>query len=184
MQHALASRRGHELRRPQKITFGEMRSTGVHGISIYCADYHCSHSIAISADLWPDDVRRSDLEPRFVCKACGKRGADVRPDFHWNKPPVAAMGYRPWSARFNKPIPLPRGRKLVTLQDAGTYITKLPKAEREAPEWQAAMEALILVATHGGPTMFARIGDAGLEPPPTSRSSSNLSCSACRAIRT
>jgi hypothetical protein len=27
-----------------------------------------------------------------------------------------------------------------------------------APEWQAAMEALILVATSGGPTMLARIG--------------------------
>ena len=47
------------------------------------------------------------------------------------------------------PIPLPRGRYLVTLQDAGTYITKLPKAEHEAAEWQAAMEALILVATSG-----------------------------------
>ena len=57
-----------------------------------------------------------------------------------------------------EPIPLPRGRQLVTLQDAGTYITKLPKAEHEAAEWQAAMEALILVATLGGPTMFARIG--------------------------
>jgi hypothetical protein len=28
----------------------------------------------------------------------------------------------------------------------------------EAAEWQAAMEALILVATSGGPTMLARIG--------------------------
>jgi hypothetical protein len=37
-------------------------------------------------------------------------------------------------------------------------MTKLPKAEHKAPEWQAAMEALILVATSGGPTMFARIG--------------------------
>ena len=54
--------------------------------------------------------------------------------------------------------PLPRGRRLVTLQDAGNFITKLPKAEHSAPEWQAAMEALILVATSGGPTMFARIG--------------------------
>jgi hypothetical protein len=53
---------------------------------------------------------------------------------------------------------LPRGRHLVTLEDAGSYITKLPKAEHEAPEWQAAMEALMLVATLGGPTMFARIG--------------------------
>jgi hypothetical protein len=53
---------------------------------------------------------------------------------------------------------LPRGRQLVTLQDAGTYITKLPKAEHEAEEWQAAMDVLMLVATSGGPTMFARVG--------------------------
>jgi hypothetical protein len=65
---------------------------------------------------------------------------------------------RGWRRHFEDPIPLPRGRKLVTLEDAGNYITKLPKAEHEAKEWQAAMEALILVATSGGPTMFARIG--------------------------
>jgi len=53
---------------------------------------------------------------------------------------------------------LPGGHQLVTLEDAGRYITQLPKAEHEAKEWQAAMEALILVATSGGPTMFARIG--------------------------
>lgn len=58
------------------------------------------------------------------------------------------------------PIPLPNGRKLATLKDAGNYITKLPKAEHDAPEWLAAMEALILVAESGGPTMFARIGMA------------------------
>jgi hypothetical protein len=40
----------------------------------------------------------------------------------------------------------------------GTYITKLPKAEHETPERQAAMQALILVATKGGPTTLARIG--------------------------
>ncbi len=53
---------------------------------------------------------------------------------------------------------MPRGRQLVTLEIAGRYITKLPKAEHQAQEWLAAMEALILVATSGGPTMFARIG--------------------------
>jgi hypothetical protein len=41
---------------------------------------------------------------------------------------------------------------------AGNYIAKLPKAEHVTAEWQAAMEALILVATLGGPTMFTRIG--------------------------
>jgi hypothetical protein len=63
-----------------------------------------------------------------------------------------------WKRPFEEPIPLPRGRRLVTLEDAGNYITKLPKAEHEAPEWQAAMEALILVATKGGHTMLPRIG--------------------------
>jgi hypothetical protein len=63
-----------------------------------------------------------------------------------------------WRRRFEDPISLSRGRQLVTLQDAGNYITKLPKAEHEASEWQAAMEALILVVALGGPTLFARIG--------------------------
>jgi hypothetical protein len=71
---------------------------------------------------------------------------------------VGAISGRGWKRPFEDPIPLPRGRQLVTLEDAGSYITKLPKAEHEAAEWQAAMEALILVATLGGPTMFARIG--------------------------
>nr|HEV8008387.1 hypothetical protein [Bradyrhizobium sp.] len=40
--------------RPQKITFGEMRESGIDRILIYCADYKCSHSIQMSADRWPD----------------------------------------------------------------------------------------------------------------------------------
>jgi hypothetical protein len=67
-------------RRPQKITLAEMRASGVRGLLIFCADYKCSHSIAISADQWPDDMRLSDLADRFTCTACGKRGADVRPE--------------------------------------------------------------------------------------------------------
>jgi hypothetical protein len=50
--------------------------------------------MAISGDAWPDEMRLSDLEPRFVCSACGRRGADVRPDFSWNKARVPMMGYR------------------------------------------------------------------------------------------
>jgi hypothetical protein len=63
-----------------------------------------------------------------------------------------------WDQRFFDPIILPRRKPLVTLRDAALYITKLPKAEHDAPEWQAAMQALILVAEHDGPTMFAQIG--------------------------
>jgi hypothetical protein len=67
--------------RPVKITFGEMRAAGTIGVLVFCADHKCSHSIAMPAEQWPDGVRLSDIEPRFVCKACGKRGADVRPHF-------------------------------------------------------------------------------------------------------
>ena len=51
-----------------------MREAGVRGLLIYCADYQCSHSIAVMADRWPDDLRLSDIEPRFICSACGKQG--------------------------------------------------------------------------------------------------------------
>ncbi len=53
---------------------------------------------------------------------------------------------------------LPDGSKLVTLRDAATYATKLPKKEADTAEWQAPMEVLILFAEHGGPTMFASVG--------------------------
>jgi hypothetical protein len=34
----------------------------------------------------------------------------------------------------------------------------LPKAEQDAEEWQAAVEAMLLVVEHNGPTMMAQIG--------------------------
>ena len=55
------------------------------------------------------------------------------------------MNDRGWQRRFDEPIALPGGGKLVVFRDA-------------LPEWQAAIEALILVVELGGPTMFARIG--------------------------
>ena len=68
-----------------------------------------------------------------------------------------ALVDRGWSRKFEEPIPLPKGKPLVTLRDAANYITKLPKAEHQADEWQAAMQALLLVTEQNGPTMSARI---------------------------
>jgi hypothetical protein len=71
----------------------------------------------------------------------------LRPgDANERKPMASKVG---WQRAFDAPIDLPRGRQLVTLEDAGNYITKLPKAEHEAPEWQDAMQALMLVARGG-----------------------------------
>jgi hypothetical protein len=75
-----------------------------------------------------------------------------------------------WDRLFTEPIKLPNGRKLVTLRDAALYITKLPKAEHDAEEWQAAMEALMLVAELEGPrNVRADWCDAGIEQPRRAR---------------
>jgi hypothetical protein len=66
--------------RPQKNTLGEMRDAGVRGILIYCADYRCSHSTAISADRWPDDVRQSHARLYLV----GDPASMADPGIHCN----------------------------------------------------------------------------------------------------
>jgi len=76
-------------RRNGGATFAEMRDIGVRRLLVYCADY----AAANRGDPWPDDLRLSDIEDRFTCTACGRRGPDVRPDFNWDKMPIRAMGY-------------------------------------------------------------------------------------------
>lgn len=64
----------------------------------------------------------------------------------------------PWSAAFDDPIPLPGGRKLLTLQQAADHIMQLPEDAQHAGHWQTAIETLIHAAeTGGGWMMFARI---------------------------
>jgi hypothetical protein len=57
---------------------------------------------------------------------------------------------------FNDPVPLPKGKPPITLRDAALYITKLPTAELDADEWQAPVEALLLVAEYGGQSVVDR----------------------------
>lgn len=82
----------------------------------------------------------------------------------------ALAGLMTWSHRFDDPIPLDDGRKLVTLLDAGNYISSLPEATQARPEWQTATEALLLVGNHGGDTLLPRIAmmralNVGKPPP-------------------
>jgi hypothetical protein len=46
---------------PQKITFGELRESGVRDVLIYCHDYRCSHHVETNAEGWPDHIRLSDV---------------------------------------------------------------------------------------------------------------------------
>lgn len=63
-----------------------------------------------------------------------------------------------WQHRFEDPIPLPRGRQLVTLKDAARHIQKLPNAEQHIREWQTAVGILIDAAEGRDSVMHARIG--------------------------
>lgn len=63
-----------------------------------------------------------------------------------------------WKRPFDDPIPLPRGRQLVTLADAGNYIAGPPRKEHESAPWQAAIEALNMAAQDRGPLLHARVG--------------------------
>lgn len=64
----------------------------------------------------------------------------------------------PWSAPFDDPIPLSRGRRLATLQQAADYVMALPEDVQSAAHWQIAVENLINAAERGGGWLvFARI---------------------------
>ena len=63
-----------------------------------------------------------------------------------------------WSRAFEDPIPLPRGRQLVTLEDAAAFIMKLPKAEQDLEEWQTAVGCLIGAAEGRDFLMHSRLG--------------------------
>jgi hypothetical protein len=84
-----------------------------------------------------------------------------------------------WSRAFHIPIPLPDGRTLRTLRDAGEYIQELPKAIHQRPEWQIAAEMLLEAVEGKGPLMFAEIamrkavnaGKPAPEPTPRRRGS-------------
>ena len=74
----------------------------------------------------------------------------------WNTQDYCRVSLLPWSTSFEDPIPLPNGRTLLTLKDAADYITRLPKSESDLPEWQTAIEVLLL-CSRGGDPMLARI---------------------------
>jgi hypothetical protein len=124
-----------------------------------CADHTGSKSPAKASTLAPVALPARPVRGVTCLHPTKRRGLRMASGPNSTKR-VGAISKRPnWKRRFDDPILLPDGRKLVTLRDAATYITALPKKEADCDEWQAAIEALMLVAKSGsGPTMLARIG--------------------------
>jgi hypothetical protein len=51
-----------------------------------------------------------------------------------------------WDQRFDRPVVLPDGKTLRTLEDARLHILSLPKSEHDTTAWQIAIEALLVAA--------------------------------------
>jgi hypothetical protein len=51
-----------------------------------------------------------------------------------------------WSRTYADPIILQDGRKLLTLRDAGEFVTRLPKTKHARPEWRLAAAMLMQTA--------------------------------------
>jgi len=73
----------------KKLLIDKGQGKGVWLIVFY-SDYRCNHNVTVApavVDQWPDDLRLTDLEPNFVCKVCGRRGANISGNI-----PPARMG--------------------------------------------------------------------------------------------
>jgi hypothetical protein len=77
-------------------------------------------------------ARRPNTRPGLSSRsnAAGWWGPDLC-EVHASGRGAVRLMAKGWRQAFDDPIDLPRGGQLVTLEDAGNYITKLPKAELE-----------------------------------------------------
>jgi hypothetical protein len=56
-----------------------------------------------------------------------------------------------WDKRLDRPVVLPDGKTLRTLEDARRHILALPKSEHETTARQVAIEALLIAAEKHDP---------------------------------
>ena len=61
-----------------------------------------------------------------------------------------------WTRKFDAPIALKDGRKLVSLDDARRLMLSLPESNRRAYHWQSAGELLQMAASRDGRFAFAQ----------------------------
>jgi hypothetical protein len=61
------------------------------------------------------------------------------------------LGVVSWDQCFDRPVGLPDGKTLRTLEDARWHILALPKSEHETIAWQIASEALLIAAKKHDP---------------------------------
>ena len=95
----------------QKITFGEMRESGVRDVLIYCRDHRCSHHVETNAD-GPALRHRTELH-LYALRQKGRGGAaEVFARAHGNGLVLARIGMmRALNRHGVKATPAPRRKR-------------------------------------------------------------------------
>jgi hypothetical protein len=62
------------------MTLGNMRASGVRTIAAYCQSRSCHHSAVIDVSDLSNDVEVPAIGSRLRCTACGRLGAESRPN--------------------------------------------------------------------------------------------------------
>ena len=69
-------------------TIGHVKSHSVTTLLVYCPGGNggtCWHQGEMSVDDFANDIDIPNIGPRMRCQKCGRRGADVRPDWPTRK---------------------------------------------------------------------------------------------------
>jgi hypothetical protein len=94
------------------------------------------------------------MSGRYLTRPAPQVGERDRADHE-----VCLMAAKGWQRRFDEPIKLRNGKKLVTLKDAIAWLAKeVPRSEHTMKEIQNAAHCVTEAAENGGPMQFARMG--------------------------
>jgi len=76
------------------MTLGNMRANGVRTIAAYCQRVDCHHSAVVDVSALSDDAAVPAIGRRLRCTACGRLGAESRPN--WSETAAQRPIGDPW----------------------------------------------------------------------------------------
>lgn len=66
------------------MDLANMRENGVRSLQVHCL--HCGVDRVVNVDSYDGRLTVKSFERRMICLNCGRRGADVRPN--WSEVPL------------------------------------------------------------------------------------------------
>jgi hypothetical protein len=70
----------------EPMTIGNMRENGMRSLSVWCHGRDalgraCGHQTVMNVDHLPAEIEIPSIGPKLRCTACGRLGADARPNW-------------------------------------------------------------------------------------------------------